>query len=172
MHSKPKRRKEILEREISNFCPGGKLIDYSITNLDSISLPLCITEKFHVPNWLKAIGDNRLSFKLPTVVINIQEVGKEERKYPIDYRHTESKEYNIKIELSPKMKQILLPENLSLKNKHASFSYIMKNENNTLQIKISYNRPSVRIPKEDYKKWKSFSEKVRMKLQEEIILSK
>ncbi len=171
-HSKPTRRKEVLESEISNFCPGGELIDYSISNLDSISLPLCITERFHVPEWLKKVGDDRVSFKLPTVVINIQGIDKEERRYPIDYRHTESKEYNIKVELPPGMKPILLPENLVLKDKYASFSYTVEDKKDTIQIKISYNRDSVRIPKEDYKEWKLFSEKVRMKLSEEIVLSK
>ena len=66
-HSKPTRRKEILEREISNFCPGGKIVDYSISNLDSSSLPLSITERFHVPEWLRNAGDDRISFRLPTV---------------------------------------------------------------------------------------------------------
>lgn len=171
-HSKPTTRKEILEQEISNFCPGGELVDYSISNLDSISLPLGIAERFRVPGWLKKVGGDRVSFRLPTVVINIQGTDKEERRYPIDYRHAESKEYNIKVELPPGMKPILLPENLFLKDEYASFSYNTKCEKSTIQIKISYNRNSVRIPKEDYKEWKSFSERVRMKLQEEIILSK
>ncbi|MCK4576264.1 hypothetical protein KAU34_07640, partial [candidate division WOR-3 bacterium] len=171
-HIKPIRRKEILEREISNLCPGGVLIDYSISNLDSISYPLTITERFHVPDWLKKVGKNIVSFKLPVVVINIQGTDKEERRYPIYYRYTESKEYNIKVELPPDTKPNLLPENISLKNKYASFLYTVNEEDDTIQIKISYNRNSVRISKEDYKLWKRFSEKLKMKLTEEIILTK
>lgn len=171
-HHKPKMRREIMEREVSFFCPGGELLDYSISNLDSISLPLYITQIFRVPEWLKKVGDDRVSFRLPTVVIDIQGTDKEERRYPIDYRYTAFKEYNIKIELTPDMKAILLPENFFIENKHGSFSYTVRDEENTLQIKISHNRPSVRIPIDDYQEWKQFSEQVRMKLSEEIILSK
>lgn len=171
-HNKPIRRKEIIESEISNLCPGGELIDYSISNLDSISYPLTITERFHVPDWLKNVGDDRVSFRLPTVVINIAGTDKEERRYPVDYRYTESKEYNIEVKYLPDTKPILLPEILSFKNKYASFTYTVNEEDGTIQIKISYNRNSVRISKEDYKLWKRFSEKVKMKLTEVIILSK
>jgi hypothetical protein len=167
---KPIQRKEILEKEISNFCPGGILEDYSIHNLESLKSPLVITENFHVDNWLRKSEGKRYIFKLPTVVINISGVYKKERRFPISYRCTEKKEYNIIIKSPQNFKHITLPNPINLNNANATFSYqvISNIARKEIIIKISYSRSSPKIPLDSYSEWKSFADKINRKLNEII----
>jgi hypothetical protein len=168
----PTKRKESLEEEISQSCPGSILKDCIISNLDDLDSPLAITEKFYVPNWLHDIGDGKLTFKLPTVVIDIKGTDKEERRYPIWYEYTRSKEYDIEVILPKGYKAFFLSKSLDLKTPYSSFAYHIENQDNTIKIHISWRQDTTTIPLKAYREYKEFSEKISRKLNEEIILIK
>jgi len=171
-HSKPTRRREVLENEVSHFCSNGELLDYSFRYMDSLNYPFVIKEKFRVPDYLKEIGDGELSFELPTVVFHIMGVGKKERRFPIDYRYPELKRYNVEVELPESLSVKFLPEDLSVRNRYGSFSYDIESKGKKIFINISYVRIAPRIPVEGYKEWKTFAAEIKKKIEEEIIFKK
>ena len=167
----PDRIRETIERETSTSCPGAEMIDYSIHNLDILSQPFVFETFYQVHNWLKQVGGNNRSFKLPMVEILIAGTTKKKRKHSIYYETTEWKEYEVNVRLPNKMKPMFIPEAFSLRNRYGSFSYKVKTEPSKLFIKISYIRNVTRIPPKGYSKWKKSSDAIANKLQEEIVLA-
>lgn len=170
-HSKPIKRKEILEREISQFCPGCVLKDYAISDLNNLDIPFTIIEKFWVPDWPHEIGEGKLNFKLPTVVIHISGTNKEKKRYPVWSNYTRLKEYNIEIVLPKDYEPTFLPQPLEIKTPYALFSYDIENHGDTIEVHILYKQDVVKIPLEGYEEYKEMNEKIR-KLNEEIVLAK
>jgi len=81
-NSIPKEREEILEKEITSFCPSGELLSYSFENIDNFSKPFVVKESFKIPCFLKEIGDKQLSFNLPIGRWGLEGVEKKRKAIP------------------------------------------------------------------------------------------
>jgi tetratricopeptide (TPR) repeat protein len=169
----PISRKEFFEKEISSFCPGATLKEYTISNLDDLNVPLEITEVFTAPDYLKDIGNNLLSFHIPTVVINIRGTEKKDRVNTIHYNTTASKEYEVRVVIPKGYELDFIPEEMKLDNLYASFGYsITQVGDNEIFLKINFSRYATEVPPEDYREYKEFGDRIAQKLNEGIILKR
>ncbi len=169
----PISRKQFIEKEISSFCPGATLRDFSISDLDDLSVPLEITEIFTAPDYVKAIGNNLFSFHVPTVVIDIKGTEKKDRVNSVYYHYTTAKEYDIHVKIPDGYVLDYIPEEMRLENRYASFSYTTNRDNpKEISLRIDFTRHGTEVPQEDYTEYKEFSDRIAQKLKESIVLRK
>lgn len=167
----PIARQEFLEKEISSFCPGAELREHSISDLDDLNEPLTITEVFSAPDYLKNIGNNLLSFHIPTVVIAVKGTEKKNRVNPIYSNYTTAKEYEVRVKIPEKYTLDYVPDELELENKHASFGYhVSEIGDHELLVEIVFSRNVRTVAREDYAAYKEFSDRIAQKLDEGIVL--
>ncbi|RPH32208.1 MAG: DUF3857 domain-containing protein [Bacteroidales bacterium] len=164
--------KEVIQYDISYFCPGATLDKYEIQNLNIIDKPIIINETFFIPNGVIKISGGKWLFKIPTVYFSFDEVDMTERKYDLHYETTAQKKYNIEISIPQDYKIDRLPEDMIVKSDEVDFTYKYSLKYDKLNLLILYNRKGSEVKVEKYPEFKKYHDDISKKLQESIILQK
>ncbi|NOQ24619.1 MAG: DUF3857 domain-containing protein [Bacteroidales bacterium] len=164
--------KENIQYDISYFCPGGILESYDIKNINTIDNSIVINETFTIPNWLVDISDEMYYLKIPTVYFSFDELDQIERKYDLHYETTESKKYNIEIEIPENYIIYKLPENKTIKTDAIEFKYKYLKGKDKLILSIEYSRGGTDIEVDKYEEFKKHHDEILNKVKESIILQK
>ena len=153
---------------------GLKITDFSIKNVDSLSLPVAVEYTATIEDMVEEAGN--LVYFTPLLYERTKEnpFKLEERKFPVDFGYKTEEAYRIIIELPANMTVEKLPKNemIKLADESAYFSYLVASEGNTISIvsKINFGK-SVYDP-DSYFDLKELFKKIVSKQAEQIVLKK
>jgi len=170
-YKKPIERKTLLENLINSISPGAKLLDYKLSPLENLNIPLEIQMNFVAPEYVKKEG-TLLLFKIPGIEMDTGSLGQSQRVYPIYYWSTLDMEDKVEITLPEGYKVKFLPEDFKLENKYASYFHHYWQEEGKIMYEREFVRAGLEIPPQDYLSYKKFREAISRELEKLIILEK
>jgi tetratricopeptide (TPR) repeat protein len=168
-YSKPIKRRHMLQSLVNSMYPGGKLLDYSISDLDDMDERVTINMSYTGPAYLKSAGDLRL-FQLPGVGSSASAVSREKRNYPIQFSHTSWMEIHTTIKIPPKYKVRYLPEEIKLELPYAAYWSRYENRDGVIHYFERNIIKDTEIAVTDYQEYKTYREKIAQETDKQIIL--
>lgn len=169
-YTKPVLRKEMLKERVNEICPGGELLSYKISDLESLEIPAKIEMKFKGPKYLKKAGNTYLVPQLGK--ISTRFVSKEARTYPLDFSGLDTTETVVEIELPRNYKMKYLPESVEMENIFFKYKSIYKYEGSSIYFYDEKVTKETLLPIEKYKEFKSSYEKLARDIDKQIVLEK
>ena len=180
MKSSRTKRKELLQKLISNINPGAIIKEYKISKAKDKTTNIYMTAEFEIPEYVNY--DKPYSFipfeasKLSLSFIYEREMktfSLSERNYPFKLNNTFSVDINENISFASPVAEISIPENINFDYKGFKLSSTGKLSKDKKQanIKVSFDAEKIHFLKDDYKDLKlKFSE--LEKLEKLYIISK
>lgn len=169
-YTKPVLIKEYLKSTVNRLSPGGKLLNYEISDAEDLNQPIEIKMEFKGPKFLTKAGEDRLVPPLGGFSAGL--VSREKRSYPIDFRTLDEFEVKVKIKL---------PENLTVKylppqvykdtpwftylNKYSFSQGIISFEERTIHKRIL-------VTPKDYEEYKKICEDLARQTDKQVVLKK
>ncbi len=154
------KRKEFLQKLISNINPGAVIKEYKISNPEDKKTNIYMTAEFEIPEYVNY--DKPYSFvpfeasKLSLSFIYEREMetfNLSERNYPFKLNNTFSVDINESISFVNPVAEISIPENINLDYKGFKMSSTGKLSEDKKQadIKVSFKAEKIHFSKDDYK---------------------
>lgn len=168
-YAKPVQRESYLQSVVNNAYPGGRLLDYEISDPADQELPFSIKMEYIAPEFLKRAGDQWI-LKIPGMGVSTSNVGKEERIYPLIFNNTFSSTRNIEIDLPEGFQVTYMPQRLELELPYATYIISYWSEGTSIRIHEEYKRSQVEVSVEEYYKFKEFVEQIARAAKENIVL--
>lgn len=168
-YAKPVQRESYLQSVVNNAYPGGRLLDYEISDPTDQDLPFSIKMEYTAPEFLKRAGDQWI-LRIPGMGVSTSNVGKEERTYPLIFNNTLSLTRHIEIDLPEGFQVIYIPQNLELELPYATYNISYRSYGTSISIEEEYGRSQVEISVEEYPEFKEFVEEIARAVDETIIL--
>ena len=162
----PKIITDFLKEDIQMFCPGGKLKDYKLENLEILPGPLKIHLEFTGEKYLSKIDSLRI---LPPLVnfsdiIGFETVALEKRLYHLDFLVPSKSQNTIEIELPFCFQLKSLPPNFKRDSAWMSFEVRYSQRNNRIIFTLIQRIKRRWVSKEEYKDFKKFLGEVSQSL--------
>lgn len=153
---------------------GLKISDYSIKNIDSLSLPVAVEYAASIEDMVEEAGN--LVYFTPLLYERTKEnpFKLEERKFPVDFGYKTDEAYRIIIELPANMSVEKLPKNemIKLADESAYFSYLVAADGNTISIVSKIHLGKSVYEPDAYFDLKELFKKIVSKQAEQIVLKK
>ncbi|MEN2984469.1 MAG: DUF3857 domain-containing protein [Dictyoglomaceae bacterium] len=162
-------KEEALSQSINVKLPGSILKEWSIENLENLDFPVVIKISFENDKYIKR--DKVIYFNpvLFTKITSAVEIGKPERRYPINYYYPYEEIEEIEVYLPSTWEIRELPSNADLKYPWVTYERKIIREGNNLKIRRLFRLEKIEINLEDYKAYKEILERI-IKLDEEMIV--
>ncbi|REG88840.1 DUF3857 domain-containing protein [Winogradskyella sediminis] len=151
-----------------------EISELNVENTDDITQPIKVSYQYELSDGIDEVGD-KLYFS-PLLFLGIKEnpFKLEEREYPIDFVIPYTDKYMVNIMLPEGYTVESLPksEGLEFKNSSVTFTYLVQQNGNYLQLKAQLDIENPLILPEDYKAFKAFYSRIVEKQAEQIVLTK
>jgi len=161
---------EDLKKKVHSVTPGGKLLEYSIENLNNLDKQIKVTYSFSGPEFLTKAGEARVIPQLGEIDLSV--VAKDFREYPIDFASLSKNDSQMIFELPRNLRVKFLPQTIKFNTKWMSFS----NSYTLRDSKIIFSQTSKIkqkvILKKDYKFFKAALEALSRKIRQCVVLEK
>lgn len=171
-YTHPLKIKEDIQKKMVEISPFSRLIDYTIENADRRDVSPVLKYKFETDKFLNPAGDLRIIPALNEIQLDHNIIGKEERRFPIDFEGVYSEQANIGVRLPGSLKVKYLPKDINVQNKWFGFAYSYQVTPQGLDIIQRFLIKQRSVAREEYKEFKKDLENVFYFLREEIILEK
>jgi len=167
-YTKPVLIKEYLKSTVNRLSPGGKLLNYEISDIEDLNHPIEIKMEFEGPKFLARAGEDRLVPPLGGFSVSL--VSREKRSYPIDFRTLNEFEVKVKIKLPESLTVKYLPPPVikdtpwfTYLNKYSFSQGIISFEERTV------NKRTLVTPKE-YEEYKKICEDLARQTDKQVVL--
>ncbi|WP_417861046.1 hypothetical protein [Winogradskyella sediminis] len=151
-----------------------EISELNVENTDDITQPIKVSYQYELSDGIDEVGD-KLYFS-PLLFLGTKEnpFKLEEREYPIDFVIPYTDKYMVNIMLPEGYTVESLPksEALEFKNSSVTFTYLVQQNGNYLQLKAQLDIENPLILPEDYKAFKAFYSRIVEKQAEQIVLTK
>ena len=151
-----------------------EISELNVENTEDITQPIKVSYQYELSDGIDEVGD-KLYFS-PLLFLGTKEnpFKLEEREYPIDFVIPYIDKYMVNIMLPEGYTIESLPksERLEFKNSSVTFTYLVQQNGNYLQLKAQLDIENPLILPEDYKAFKAFYSKIVEKQAEQIVLTK
>ncbi len=173
-YTHPSKIKEDIQEKIVEISPFSKLIYYKIENVDRLDVEPILEYSFHTEKFLNPAEELRVISLSNQINLSYSLVGKEKRKFPIDFRGLFVKEAIIFIKLPSIFKVKFLPEGKSIDTKWFLFTttYNYDPGKNIVRFTQNFTIKSRFVEVKDYNKFRKKLKEVFYLLREVIILAK
>jgi len=167
-YTKPVLIKETLKSVINNLSPGGRLLNYKISDVENLDRPIEIEMEFEGPKFLTRAGEDRLVPQLGGFSASL--VSRDKRNYPIDLRTLN--EFDVAV-------RIKLPEDFTVKylpppvvKDTPWFTYLNKYSfsQGIISFKESLIHKRVLISPEEYVEYKKICEALARQTEKQVVL--
>lgn len=162
-------KEEAISQSINLKCPGSNLKDWSMENLQDLDLPVIIKFSFENEKYIKKDGMLYFNPVIFTKITSAIEIGKPERRYPINYYYPYEEVEEIEIDMPSSWEIKGLPTDASLKYPWINYERKVIKEGNKIKIRRIFRLEKIEISLEDYKAYKDAMEKI-IKLDGEMIM--
>jgi hypothetical protein len=157
---------------VAELHPRGRLIDYTVTPLDDLDVPVRITLNYEVPGYASVAGDKYMSFRPPELFYTAVDAAEETRRYPMDWETRDMTTFEMSIELPQGYKVKYLPERIHCKNEHLSYLAEFNKKKGVILFKDAMKRHSTYILPSDYPLYRSCIQTMAKVPNEVIVLEK
>ncbi|MCB0472239.1 MAG: DUF3857 domain-containing protein [Flavobacteriaceae bacterium] len=151
-----------------------EIADYSISNLDDLEKPVMENFKYNLEEELEMI-DGKIYFS-PLLFLTKKEnpFKLAERQFPVDFAFPWEEKYQVTIKIPDNYIVETVPESISVKmpKEEASFSFMIKQLGNSIQIVGTVDVNHSKIMSEEYTFLKQFYNQIIKKENEKIVLTK
>jgi len=167
-YTKPVLVEEELKEKISTITPGGELLDYRISDLEDLNLPVEIWMEFKGPKFLTRAGKNRLLPKFGSLSASL--VSRKTRNFPLDFQALNEDVTEIKVKLPSNLTVKYLP--LPIVRETPWFNYVcvyaFSEELISFEEKLINKKRSISL--EEYQEFKEIYEELARETDEQVIL--
>jgi len=170
LYTPPEMILDAIKERMQDISIGAKLIDYKILNADDINKPVVLSYKFEGPEYFTQAGPLRVMPQL--VSLDPSLVGKEKRKYPIEFHILDKKEMAFYIEIPYNFVIKYVPESIIEDSPWMKLQVEYRVNKNKIYARQQVELKKRIIPQEDYNKFQSFYTSVAKKIKQRIILER
>jgi hypothetical protein len=160
--------------ELESNSPGIKIDTITISNLDSLNLPVKSVMKMNLENPTDMRGEIIFINPLFTERMKESPFKHEQRKYPVDYATPKYEKTTIQFKMPDGFSIEELPKsmNITLPDKKARYSYNISFTDNTIQLNSIFEIASSVFTESEYGLLREFYNQVIAKQNEAIIIRK
>ena len=133
-----------------NKHPNAELESYEFKNLDDLTKLPEMELKYNIKDYMITAGGKLFAFQLPSISYSASGVGKDERKYPLNFGNLMSRNSEYIINLPKNYKIYYLPEGKSYKSDIFAYNASFKVEGRKVTFTDSYERHESYAEKEVY----------------------
>ncbi|MDQ1257175.1 MAG: hypothetical protein QG656_1777, partial [Candidatus Hydrogenedentes bacterium] len=142
-------RKAMMSDYVNSICPGAVLDDFTLTDLNNLSLPLEMTLDYALPGY--AIRAKELMYlRMPTLERDFPEVALDARRYPFQYMTSEERVLEVDLELPPGFRAKWLPPPLDIANPYVEYHAAYEDQGGKILFRETFRRPKRIVPPADY----------------------
>ena len=159
---------------IEKSMTGFEISDYKIENKNNPDEPLLEDYYFTATNEIEIINDKIFFKPLQFFAMEENPFKQEKRDYPIDFKYPTHDSYTITYNLPQGYVVESLPEkiNIATEDNIATFSFLIGNMGNKVQIVSNFYINSALVPSDYYDSLKAFYNQVYLKMNQKIVLKK
>jgi hypothetical protein len=166
-----KKHRLVMEQFMAQRKAGGTLNNFSVVNVDSISLPFKMDFDYTVKDYLIPAGDYYL-LDVPALRYDFPEIDLRERNYGIKLDMVFMRAHNVAFVLPKGFSAKYLPGQFDISNDYFEYHANFMREGKNVHFVDSYKIKKMRVPVSDYEKYKADAEKVLAYLKERVFLVK
>jgi len=167
-YTKPVLVKEELKEKINTITPGGELLNYKVSNVEDLNLPVEIRMEFEGPKFLTRAGKNRLLPKFGSFSASL--VSRNKRNFPLDFQALCEDVTEISVELPSHLSVKYLPP--PIVKDTPWFTYIYKytfvEGSITFEERLIDKKTSVSV--QEYTQFKEFCEELARETDKQVVL--
>ncbi|MFP4460375.1 MAG: DUF3857 domain-containing transglutaminase family protein [Candidatus Zixiibacteriota bacterium] len=165
------RHKQIIENIASSRNPGSKLSDFELYNIKDMSKQFSMQFQYDVSDYIKKAGDYYL-LEVPALRYTFPEIALGERNYPIKLDFPFQRQHDVTFEIPDEMVAEFMPNKIEVENEYFEYQAQYEKVGNKIRFTDEYNIKKIRIPVEDYDKYKEDAEEIMAFVKEKIFLKK
>ncbi len=148
------RHKQVVEQMVAGRKAGSKLSNFAVHNVKDISQPFSLNFAYTVADYLVSAGKYFL-LELPSVRYSFPEVDLRNRNYGIKISDTYQRTHDITIDIANNYKIVTLPSDITVSNEYFDYTAKFERSKSSIRFTDTFNRKKLRIPVEDYDKYKA-----------------
>lgn len=171
-YTHPSTIKEEIQQKMMKISSLSKLIDYRISDVDDFDAVPALTYRFETEEFLNPARDLRIVPVLDQVHLDYALIGREERKYPIDFKGIYSITANINITLPKNLEVKYLPRSTTLENPWFILKASYQKDSDSIIFNQVFRVKERFVEREDYGDFKGYLREALYLLREEVILEK
>ncbi len=164
--------KEGIQKRMTEISSLSQLLDYELKNVDDFDAIPTLSYKFAAEKFLNPARNLRIVPILNQVSLDHAIIGKEERKYPVDFEGMYNVKAQVKISLPGNLKVKYLPRSKDRDNPWFTLKTTYEKGSNCINFKQVFRIKKRFVEKEKYKEFKGYFKEALYLLREEIILEK
>ncbi len=171
---KPIKRKQSFEQTASSIANGGKLINYTLSDVENHNEKQGCTIDFESPNYASKLGDMYMLVPLPLSSIYTGFVSKEDRKYDIFFDSFSLDSISVSIKLPAGYKVSYMPKSIEKADEYFKISLKLKYDEKNNEVIFTRGNETLKkiVPVADFKKLKELFESAAVLKKERLILEK
>jgi len=167
-YTKPVLVEEELKEKISTITPGGELLDYRISDLENLNLPVEIWMEFKGPKFLTRAGKNRLLPKFGSLSASL--VSRKTRNFPLDFQALNEDVTEIKVKLPSNLTVKYLPPPILRETPWFNYVYAYAFSEGLISFEEKLINKKRSISLEEYQTFKEIYEELARETDEQVIL--
>ena len=167
-YTKPVLVEEELKEKISTITPGGELLDYRISDLENLNLPVEIWMEFKGPKFLTRAGKNRLLPKFGSLSASL--VSRKTRNFPLDFQALNEDVTEIKVKLPSNLTVKYLPPPILRETPWFNYVYAYAFSEGLISFEEKLINKKRSISLEEYQEFKEIYEELARETDEQVIL--
>ncbi len=167
-YTKPVLVEEELKEKINTITPGGELLNYRISDVEDLNLPVEIRMEFKGPKFLTKAGKNRLLPKFGTLSASL--VSREKRNFPLDFMALYEDLTKIRVELPSHLSVKYLPSPIIKDTPWFKYiyQYTFVEGSISFEERIIYKKTWVSV--EEYPQFKQYCEELARETDNQVVL--
>ncbi len=171
---KPIKRKQSFEQVASGIANGGKLIGYTLSDVENHEEKQGCTIDFESDNYVSKLGDMYMLVPLPLSSVYTGFVSKEDRRFDMFFDNYNLDSVSVSIKLPAGYKVKYLPKPIEKANEYFKISMKLKYDEKKNEVVFTKNSETLKkiVPVADFKKMKELFESAATLKKERMILEK
>lgn len=139
------------------------------SNLDDTQKPLLLNYKFHIPNYVIAVGEEYY------INLNLDKVSppskfSEERKLPYEIRYQSLHQEIVVLETIPEHEVTSLPGNTDFQHDQFDFSNTYTQHPGSIERRMNYNEGFLQLSGDDFEAWNEYVNTLRDSHSQQIVI--
>lgn len=167
-YTKPVLIKEALKSIINTLSPGGKLLNYEISDVEDLDHPIEIKMRFEGPKFLTRAGEDRLVPQLGGFSASL--VSRDKRTYPIDFRTLDEFDVLVKIKLPEDLVVKYLPPPIIKDTPWFTYLNEYSFSQGVISFKESLIHKRVLVTPKEYVEYKKICETLARQTEKQVVL--
>jgi len=167
-YTKPVLVEEELKEKISTITPGGELLDYRISDLENLNLPVEIWMEFKGPKFLTRAGKNRLLPKFGSLSASL--VSRKTRNFPLDFQALNEEITEIKVKLPSNLTVKYLPPPILRETPWFNYVYAYAFSEGLVSFEEKLINKKRSVSLKEYQEFKEIYEELARETDEQVIL--